>query len=139
MIVGAVLDGEGRPICCELWPGNTTEVTTLIPIVDRLWRRFRFRKICIVADRGMISQDTIEDLEQQGRPYILGARMRRINEVREQVLADRKRFRVVYGPRQKATDPAPLKVKDVYVEGPRPGASAVCGGRARRPALCVAE
>src|SRR5208282_4940840 len=24
MIVGAVLDGQGRPICCELWPGNTT-------------------------------------------------------------------------------------------------------------------
>jgi hypothetical protein len=119
MIVGAVLDGDGRPICCELWPGNTTDVTTLIPIVDRLWRRFRIRKICIVADRGMISQDTIEDLEQQGRPYILGARMRRTNEVREQVLADRKRFRVVYGPRQKATDPAPLKVKDVDVEGRR--------------------
>lgn len=119
MIVGAVLDGEGRPICCELWPGNTTDVTTLIPVVDRLWRRFRIRKICIVADRGMISQDTIEDLEQQGRPYILGARMRRSNEVRDQVLADRGRFRVVHGPRKKTTDPAPLKVKDVWVEGRR--------------------
>jgi hypothetical protein len=31
MVVGAVLDGQGRPICCELWPGNTTDVTTLIP------------------------------------------------------------------------------------------------------------
>jgi len=119
MIVGAVLDGDGRPICCELWPGNTTDVTTLIPIVDRLWRRFRIRKVCIVADRGMISQDTIDSLERQGRPYILGARMRRTNEVREQVLADRKRFRTVYGPRRQATDPAPLKVKDVDVEGRR--------------------
>ena len=31
MVVGAVLDGDGRPICCELWPGNTADVTTLIP------------------------------------------------------------------------------------------------------------
>jgi transposase len=116
MIVGAVLDGEGRPICCELWPGNTADVTTLIPIVDRLWRRFRIRKICIVADRGMISQDTITDLEQQGWPYILGARMRRQNEVREQVLADGGRFRVVHPHRQKSTDPAPLKVKEVWVD-----------------------
>ena len=54
MVVGAVLDGDGRPLCCELWPGNTTDVTTLIPIVDRLWRRFRIRQVCIVADRGMI-------------------------------------------------------------------------------------
>ncbi len=119
MVVGAVLDGEGRPICCELWPGNTTDVATLIPIVDRLWRRFRIRKVCIVADRGMISQSTVADLEQQGWPYILGARMRKQKEVREQVLADRRRFRVVHGARAKNTDPAPLKVKDVWVEDRR--------------------
>ena len=31
MVVGAVLDGLGRPMCCELWPGNTADVKTLIP------------------------------------------------------------------------------------------------------------
>ncbi len=116
MVVGAVLDGDGRPICCELWPGNTADVTTLIPIVDRLWRRFHIRQVCIVADRGMISQDTITDLEQQGWPYILGARMRRQNEVRDHVLTDRRRFRVVHQARTKSTEPAPMKVKDVWVE-----------------------
>jgi hypothetical protein len=139
MVVGAVLDGAGRPICCELWPGNTTDVTTLIPVVDRLWRRFRIRQVCIVADRGMISQGTIHDLEQQNWPYILGARMRRSNEVREQVLADRGRFRVVYGPRKQATDPAPLKVKDVWVEGRRyvvcVNAEEVANDRAAREAI----
>jgi len=119
MIVGAVLDGDGRPICCELWPGNTTDVTTLIPIVDRLWRRFHLRRVCIVADRGMISQATIDDLEQQGWPYVLGARMRQQKEVREQVLSDRRRFRAVYEARQKSTDPAPVKVKEVGVEDRR--------------------
>ena len=119
MVVGAVLDGQGRPICCELWPGNTADVTTLIPIVDRLWQRFRIGKICIVADRGMISKNTITDLEEQGWPYILGARMRRQKEVRERVLADRRRFRVVHGKRQTPSDPAPLKVKDVSIEGRR--------------------
>jgi hypothetical protein len=139
LVVGAVLDSDGRPICCELWPGNTTDVTTLIPVVDRLWRRFRIRQVCIVADRGMISQDTVADLEQQGWPYILGARMRRTNEVREQVLADRGRFRVVHGPRQKATDPAPLKVKDVWVESRRyvvcVNAEEVANDRAQREAI----
>jgi hypothetical protein len=119
MIVGAVLDGDGRPICCELWPGNTADVTTLIPVVDRLWRRFRIRQICMVADRGMISQQTIADLEQQGWPYILGARLRKQAEVRDQVLADRQRFRVVHGSRQRRTDPAPLKVKEVRIEDRR--------------------
>jgi transposase len=35
MVVGVVLDGEGRPLCCELWAGNVTDVKTLIPVVDR--------------------------------------------------------------------------------------------------------
>jgi transposase len=116
LIVGAVLDGDGRPICCELWPGNTADVTTLIPVVDRLWRRFRIRRVCIVADRGMISQETIDDLEQQGWLYILGARMRKQKEVRDDVLTDRKRFQVVHEAPAKSTDPAPLKVKEVLLD-----------------------
>jgi Transposase DDE domain len=119
MVVGAVLDGDGRPICCEMWPGNTTDVKTLIPIVDGLYRRFGIVKVCIVADRGMISREVVDDLEQQGWPYILGARMRRNNEVREQVLADRGRFRVVHPRSPDPKDPAPLKVKEVKVEGRR--------------------
>jgi len=119
MVVGAVLDGDGRPICCEMWPGNTTDVKTLIPVVDGLYRRFGIIKVCIVADRGMISQEAVDDLDQQGWPYILGARMRRHNEVREQVLADRGRFRVVHARSPDPKDPAPLKVKEVMVDGRR--------------------
>jgi hypothetical protein len=138
MVVGAVLDGAGRPICCALWPGNTTEVTTLLPVVDRLWRRFRIRQACVVADRGMLCQDTVTDLEEQGRPYILGARLRQA-EVRDEVLAARGRFRVVHGPRQRADEPAPLKVKDVCVQGRRyvvcVHAEEVESDRARREAI----
>ncbi len=65
MVAGLVLDGEDKPLCCELWPGNTTDVKTLIPIVDRLRRRFRIGRICVVADRGMISKTTIEALEER--------------------------------------------------------------------------
>jgi len=119
MVVGAVLDGEGRPLCCAMWPGNTTDVKTLIPVVDGLYQRFGIVKVCIVADRGMISQEVIDDLDQQGWPYILGARMRRCKEVREQVLADRGRFRVVHPKSLDAKDPAPLKVKDVWMEDRR--------------------
>jgi transposase len=121
MIVGAVLDGQGRPICCELWPGNTADVTTLIPVVDRLRSRFGVTKVCIVADRGMISKETIEELEKQERSwqYILGARMRSQNEVKDEVLARAGRYRLVHPQRTTSEDPAPLKVKEVRVEGRR--------------------
>ena len=117
MVAGAVLDGQGRPICCELWPGNTTDVKTLIPIVDRLRSRFGIGRVCIVADRGMISRETLAALEQPGRgwQYILGARMRSQDEVKDEVLSRAGRYRVVHPARVESDDPSPLKVKEVWV------------------------
>lgn len=115
MVVGMILDGDGRPVCCEMWPGNTTDVTTLIPVVDRLERRFRIGRVCVVADRGMISQKTIEALEDRKLEYILGARQRSQKEVSEEVLSRGGRFHEVTPERKKKKDPSPLKVKEVWV------------------------
>jgi hypothetical protein len=52
MVVGLVLDDEGRPVCSELW-----DVKTLIPIVDRIQQGFHVRDVCIVADRGRVRFD----------------------------------------------------------------------------------
>jgi len=121
MVVGVILDGEGRPVCCELWPGNTTDVTTLIPIIDRLKQRFHIRSVCVVADRGMISKDTIQRLQASDRDvrYLLGARLRSVKEIYDQVLRRGGRYHEVYGPKKKSKDPAPLKVKEVWVEDRR--------------------
>jgi len=111
MVVGVVIDSDGRPICCELWPGNTTDVKTLIPVVDRLRQRFRIDRICIVADRGMISREVIEELESEERrwDYILGARLRSVREVRREVLSRAGRFREVRGPRRKSGGNRPIR------------------------------
>src|SRR6201981_1743903 len=99
MILAVLIDSDGRPVCSEMWPGNTADVTTLIPVIDRLRRRFDIARVCVVADRGMIRQETIEELEKQERSweYILGARMRSQNEVKDEVLARAGRYRVVHG------------------------------------------
>jgi hypothetical protein len=88
MIVGVIIDQEGRPVCSEMWPGNTADVTTLIPVIDRLRSRFAIDRVCVVADRGMISAATITALEQRGLEYILGVRERGSKEVRELILTD---------------------------------------------------
>src|SRR5271166_2512905 len=76
MILGLIVDGDGRPICTEMWPGNTADVTTLLPVVDRLRQRFSIGRVCVVADRGMISAAAIAGLEDRRLEYILGARER---------------------------------------------------------------
>lgn len=115
MVVGMVLSGQGRPVCSEFLPGNTTDVKTLLPVVKRLRERFGIEQVCIVADRGMISDATIATLEDQhpGLKYILGARLRSDHEVRDKVLSWGGAYHEVHGPRAKSKDPSPLKVKDV--------------------------
>lgn len=121
MIVGIALDAEGRPICCEMWPGNTTDVKSLVPVVERMRAKFRVREVCVVADRGFVSEATVAALGKMDPPvhYVLGARMRRTKEVGEVVLKSRAPWQEVTSERNNPKDPAPLKVKDVEVDGRR--------------------
>ena len=88
MVVGVIMDQDGRPVCSEMWPGDTADVTTLIPVIDRLRRRFDIARVCVVADRGMISAETMAELEARKLLYILGVRERTDKLVRELVLDD---------------------------------------------------
>jgi hypothetical protein len=114
MVVAVVINDEGRPICCEMWPGNTTDVSTLKTISQQMRRRFNIQRFCIVADRGMISAGNLEYLEADDQiAYILGTRMRKDKEVQQQVLTCGGRYREVHPIGSKAKDPSPLKVKEV--------------------------
>jgi hypothetical protein len=117
MVLGVVIDAEGHPVCTEMWPGNTADVAVLLPIVDRLRTRFAMGRVCIVADRGMISAPTIAALEERGLDYVLGARERTDRLVRQVVLKDTRPFTPLCVPR--VTGETQLWVKEVVVEGRR--------------------
>src|SRR5215831_9226997 len=117
MILAVLLDGDGRPVCSEMWPGNTADVTTLIPVIDRLRRRFAIARVCVVADRGMISAETIAELEAHRLLYILGVRERSDKLVRELVLEDAAPFvPLAINKRGKQTD---YEAKTVMLAGRR--------------------
>ena len=118
MVVGVVLDQDGTPLCSELWPGNTADVKSLAAVVERLKTRFRIGIVCIVADRGMISAETVAEIEKREWRYILGVRMRSSTEAKA-VLGRAGRYAEVH-PKSTAPDaPSALKVKEVWVEGQR--------------------
>jgi transposase len=118
VILCAVIDTEGRPICTEIMPGNTADVSILLPVADRLRGRFGIRRVCIVADRGLISEATIAGLEERGLEYILGARERTDTLVREVVLADQRAFTPLLVTRA-AGQETQLFAKEVQVAGRR--------------------
>jgi transposase len=119
MVVGAVIDNQGKPVCCEMWPGNTADVKALIPVTARIRSRFHIGQFCIVADRGMISAESLEALQQKEIPYIVGSRMRKVNEIKRDVLSHPGRYREVYPEGNFSKDPDPLKVKEVSLNGRR--------------------
>jgi hypothetical protein len=103
MTLAVLIDGDGRRVCSEMWPGNIADARrrgrgwgpfpqpageTLIPVIDRLRRRFAIGRICVVADRGLISTATVAALEERKLLYLLGTRERTDQVVRAVVLAD---------------------------------------------------
>jgi hypothetical protein len=112
MVLGVVIDENGRPICSEMWPGNTADVTTLIPVVTRLRERFLLNRVCIIADRGMVSAKTIATLEANKIEYILGVREKRNVEVAA-VLADKTPFVPLTIPKTNGRGTLDLQVKEV--------------------------
>jgi transposase len=90
VVAGNALDDRGNPFCSEMWPGNTADVASLFPVAARLKERFGIEGICIVADRGMISETTIAALEAMKWEYILGARMCRCHEEHRRAVRDRR-------------------------------------------------
>lgn len=121
LIVGVAVDVEGRPICSEMWPGNTTDAKTLLPVIERMRAKFRVRELCVVADRGMVSEATLSALGRMDPPvrYIVGVRMRRTKEVGQMVLKNKAPWIEISPERKGAKDPAPLKVKEVKVQDRR--------------------
>ena len=119
MVVGIVLDNQGHPICSEMWPGNTTDVKTLIPIVQRLQNKFGVCKMSIVADRGMISKETIAEMDQRNWGYILGVRMRQSKEAQQMIDEAEDRYEEVYPKSSNRKAPSPLKVQERVVNGHR--------------------
>jgi hypothetical protein len=119
MVVGVVMDQEGNPVCSEMWPGNASDVKSLVPIVERLKTRFPVGEVCIVADRGMISADTVKQIQARQWKYILGVRMRSSKEAREEVMGRAGRYQQVHPRSRDPKAPSPLKVKEVWVEDRR--------------------
>ena len=88
-MLGVVQTAEGLPIAHRVWEGNTAEATTLKPVVEEVLSSFPVKRIVLVADRGLLSLDNLEQLQKMklagNRPleFILAVPGRRYAEFNE--------------------------------------------------------
>ncbi|OYV45821.1 MAG: IS1634 family transposase, partial [Burkholderiales bacterium 21-58-4] len=62
-LLGVVQTAEGIPLYHQVFDGNTAEVTTLKPVIERVIRRFPVKRVIAVADRGLLSTDNLAELQ----------------------------------------------------------------------------
>lgn len=80
VVLGLLVGTGGNPIGYELHKGNQYEGSTLLPIVKKLEKRFNLSHPVIIADSGLLSAKNIEQLEEDGYEYIVGARVRSMSK-----------------------------------------------------------
>lgn len=113
VVICLAVDQHGWPIAWDLLPGNTADAVAFTAMIKRLRERFHIRHAVVVADRGMISKDTLRLLEDDSQApfdFILACKMRKQKEVTEEVLSRAGRY-------QQVADN--LEVKQVMVDGRR--------------------
>lgn len=95
VVICVVMGRDGFPLSCEVWPGSTADVNSVQKVVATLKNRFGIRRTILVCDRGMISAQNLRRIRKAGMDYIIGARMRKYNEVKREVLGRAGRYAFV--------------------------------------------
>jgi len=62
VVVGVVMVA-GWPIAHHVWAGNTRDSTTVKEVIDDLSKRFDFRRVVFVGDRGMVTESNLETVQ----------------------------------------------------------------------------
>jgi len=110
ILVSLVRSAEGWPITHDVLRGNRNDVTTVKGIIDTLKGRFGVRDFVFVGDRGMVSEEVINHIEESGLNYVLATRHKSQAEVRDQVVSRAGRYSKVH---------EKLETKEVWVEDRR--------------------
>lgn len=78
---------QGYPLSFEVYEGNKYEGHTLVDIIEKFQNKFNLSsKPIVVADRGMLNNDNIAYLQNNGYKYILAARIKNLpNDLKEQI------------------------------------------------------
>jgi transposase len=70
--IGLVASAEGLPLAFEVFEGNRADVTTVEDMVDLMQDKYgKAQRICVM-DRGMVSEEYIESLQDCGARHLVG-------------------------------------------------------------------
>lgn len=76
IMIGLLVGEGGLPIGYDIFEGNTFEGHTLIPVLEKIEKKYGFGKPVVIADAGLLSKSNVQKLQDAGYGFILGARIK---------------------------------------------------------------
>jgi transposase len=87
VVLALITTTDGLPLAYDLFPGNTFEGHTLLPMIKKFKSKYLVNDILLVADRGMFSKDNLAEMENEGVSYIVAAKLKGMKkDVKESIL-----------------------------------------------------
>jgi transposase len=88
IVLGLLVGVEGYPLAYEIHEGNKFEGHTMLPIIDAFKDKYDLDKLIVIADSGLLSSSNVNELQDKGYEFILGARIKNESEsIKEKILA----------------------------------------------------
>ena len=88
VVMGLLIDQNGIPIDYELFPGNTSEYGTMVPILRRLKEEYNLRRVIVTADRGLHSGPNLQQIRDMGLDYVIAYRLRNSGDAIRKLVTD---------------------------------------------------
>jgi len=95
VVMGLLMDAEGRPVGFDLYPGNTYEGKTVQKTISKLKKRFEIGKLIWVSDRGLCAAENLLALKEAGYEYIVGARLKNMTKAIQKEALDVESYQTV--------------------------------------------
>ena len=87
VMLALMVTKEGIPVGYDLYPGSSFEGHTLENAIKRIEEKYQINQLIFVADSAMLSDDNLKLLEKLGKTYIVGARIKNVNNsIKAQIL-----------------------------------------------------
>ena len=88
MVVALVLTPDGLPVSYEVYAGNTHEASTLREFLDRVESRYGRARRTWLMDRGIPTEETLEEMRRRGIDYLVGTPKGRLSKLEKSLLEE---------------------------------------------------
>ena len=76
IVLGLLVSVGGYPLAYEIFEGNKFEGHTMLPVINAFKKKYDLKKLVVIADSGLLSNENITELQRNGYEFILGARIK---------------------------------------------------------------